>query len=182
MSQDFSVTANSAYTSWDVQLVSSGTPKDGLSFSTTGNNKPNDIFSLAKAFLLISPMTHKKLQKLCYYAKAWYLALYDTNIISEHFEAWVHGAVQPALYQRYRDYGYSDIPQATDASNVPEEFIAFAKEVYASYGHLTGDELERLNHQEAPWREARGDCQKWESCSNVISEQSMKSFYRKLLG
>lgn len=59
-----------------------------------------DIFDLAKAFLYISSMTNKKLQKLCFYAKAWYLALYDENLISEPFEAWVHGAVQPSLYQK----------------------------------------------------------------------------------
>ena len=181
MSQDITVSSNSTITSWDVKLVREGTATDGLTFSVSGNNKPNNIFSLAKAFLTISPMTHKKLQKLCYYAKAWYLAIYDTNIITENFEAWVHGAVQPALYQKYRDYGYSDIPQETDTTTIPEEFLSFAREVYASYGHLSGDELERINHQEAPWIEARGHCEKWEACNNTISESSMKQFYRKML-
>lgn len=37
-------------------------------FSTV--NKFGDVFALAKAFLSISKMTNKKLQKLCYYAKA----------------------------------------------------------------------------------------------------------------
>ena len=39
------------------------------------------VLLLARAFLSIDSMTHKKLQKLCFYAKAWYLALYDENII-----------------------------------------------------------------------------------------------------
>ncbi len=181
MTQDISVSTTSSYTSRNVQLLKEGMANEGLTFTATTNNKPNDIFALAKAFLVIAPMTHKKLQKLCYYAKAWYLAIYDTNIITEDFQAWVHGAVQPALYQKYKVFGYSDIPQITDISNVPEEFISFAKEVYSSYGHLTGDELERLNHQETPWLQARGACKKWESCNNIITEQSMKEYYRKLL-
>ena len=65
-----------------------------------------DIFDLAHAFLSIASMTHKKLQKLCYYAKAWYLALKDENLIDDDFEAWVHGAVQPNLYQEYKVYGF----------------------------------------------------------------------------
>ena len=129
----------------------------------------------------ISSMSHKKLQKLCYYAKAWYLAIYDTNIITEQFEAWVHGAVQPELYQKYREYGYSDIPKEEDTSSIPEEFLSFAKEVYSAYGHLTGDELERINHLELPWQEARGKKEPWELCRNTISENIMREYYRERL-
>ena len=103
-----------------------------------------DIFDLADAFLSINSMTHKKLQKLCYYAKAWYLALYNDNLIPESFEAWVHGAVQPELYQKYKAYGFNYIPKVFDTRDIPEEFMSFAKEIYESYGNLDGDELERI--------------------------------------
>lgn len=140
-----------------------------------------DIFDLAKAFLSIDSMTHKKLQKLCYYAKAWYLALNDNNIVSEPFEAWIHGAVQPELYQKYRTYGFSFIPSEQITEDIPEEFILFSREIYKSYGELSGDELERINHQEMPWIKARGDKKPWESCNTVISEDDMKNYYRELL-
>lgn len=152
-----------------------------MEYDFTNKNKSGDIFALAKAFLSISKMTNKKLQKLCYYAKAWYLALYDCNLISEQFQAWVHGAVQPALYQKYKQYGYGDIPQFTNIQDIPEEFLSFAREIYASYGHLTGDELEKINHQEMPWLVARGACKPWENCDNEISEENMKLFYRKMM-
>ena len=143
--------------------------------------KPNDVFALARAFLCISSMTHKKLQKLCYYAKAWYLAIYGGNLIDESFEAWVHGAVQPELYQKYRTYGFGEIPKEMDLSSIPEEFLSFAKEVYNAYGHLSGDDLERANHSEKPWLEARGNCKPWENCNNVISEVTMRDYYRERL-
>lgn len=152
-----------------------------LQYNFTNINKSNDIFALAKAFLTISQMTHKKLQKLCYYAKAWYLALYDRNLISEQFQAWVHGAVQPALYQKYKSYRYGDIPIFTNIIELPEEFLSFANEIYSSYGHLSGDELERINHQEEPWIKARGNCKPWENCCEIISEDDMKNFYRKMM-
>lgn len=137
-----------------------------------------NIFDLANAFLSKESMTNKKLQKLCYYAKAWYLALYDENLIDEGFEAWVHGPVCPELYREYKDFGFDNIPQNTDLSNIPEEFISFADEVFESYGHLTGDELEALTHSEAPWKNARGNCKPWQRCTNDISENDMKQYYR----
>lgn len=141
-----------------------------------------DIFDLANSFLTIEPMTHKKLQKLCYYAKAWYLALNDYNLIQEPFEAWVHGAVQPDLYAKYRSYGFQFIPMFDgDRTKLPEEFMSFAREVFHAYGELDGDQLEKLNHQEEPWIKARGNLKPWESCNRTISEDDMKSYYRKML-
>lgn len=164
---------------------------ENKSYSTTSNSienfsmqivsKRNDVFILAKAFLSISPMTHKKLQKLCYYAKAWYLALFDENIIEESFEAWVHGAVQPSLYQIYKDYGFERIPLFKNSEVIPEEFMSFAKDIYDAYGELSGDELEAINHQEEPWLNARRGLKPWERGNRIISEEDMKSFYRAMI-
>lgn len=141
-----------------------------------------DVFDLANAFLTIDSMTHKKLQKLCYYAKAWYLALNDTNLISESFEAWIHGAVQPALFQEYKVYGFGPIPQLTNNELfIPEEFLSFAKEIYYSYGDLDGDELEKLNHTEKPWLNARRGLKPWQSSNNIILESDMREYYREIL-
>ena len=148
--------------------------------SALGKND-DTVFGLARAFLSIAPMTHKKLQKLCYYAKAWYLALYDCNIIRENFQAWVHGAVQPTLYQYYKRYGFDIIPRNQSTPGIPEEFISFSHQIYDSYGDLDGNELEELNHQEKPWIEAREGCAPWERCNNTISENTMKEYYRSLI-
>lgn len=152
--------------------------------STDGNviHYFGDVFDLANAFLSIDSMTHKKLQKLCYYAKAWYLAINDTNLIDEPFEAWVHGAVQPKLYQEYRTYGFDVIPMLCGSTeSLPEEFLNFSREIYQAYGELDGDELERLNHQEEPWIKARKDLKPWQNCNTIISEEDMKQYYRKLM-
>ena len=152
----------------------------------TGNptelpNDNNGIFYLADAFLSIESMTHKKLQKLCYYAKAWHLALKDENIIDDDFEAWVNGAIQPLLFQKYRSYGFQKIPMVLFGENIPDEFIDFARIIFNSYGQFTGEQLEMLNHMEAPWKKARKDLKPWESSNAVISEQDMKDYYRSLL-
>ena len=136
-----------------------------------------DIFDLADAFLSIESMRYRKLQKICYYAKAWHLALFDCNLIAEHFEAWVGGAMQPELYEKYKGYGLEKIPKKENTEGIPKEFLSFAEEVFAAYGHLSDFDLEWINHREQPWIEARGGCEPWEHCTNVILEESMRWFY-----
>ncbi len=163
------------------QSVISSNNTDGFLFNISTPTKSDNIYSLAKAFLSIESMTNKKLQKLCYYAKAWYLALYDQNLIEESFEAWVHGAVQPALYHYYKEYGYDLIPKNSSTSNIPEEFLSFAKEIFDAYGRFSGDQLEDINHTELPWINARKGYEPWEACNCVISENDMKEYYRKMI-
>ena len=47
------------------------------------------IFDLADAFLSIEAMPLFKLQKLCYYAQAWHLAIYNEPLVDAQFEAWI---------------------------------------------------------------------------------------------
>ena len=76
------------------------------------------IFDIADWFLSKEPMTPKKIQKLCYYYKAWGFALYTKDMIPGYeFEAWIHGPVNPALYQRYAEYLWQDIPRKEDNSS-----------------------------------------------------------------
>ena len=39
------------------------------------------------------PISNLKLQKLLYYAQAWFLALQDKPLFDERIEAWAHGPV-----------------------------------------------------------------------------------------
>ncbi|MCI8465353.1 MAG: DUF4065 domain-containing protein [Lachnospiraceae bacterium] len=149
---------------------------------SSDSNTFGNIFDLANSFLSIQAMTHKKLQKLCYYAKAWYLAFNDENLIEESFEAWVHGAVQPSLYHKYRSYGFQFIPMFTgNLLQLPEEFLSFSREIFKTYGEYSGDELEKINHQEFPWINARKGLKPWQSSNVIISEDDMKSYYRSLM-
>ena len=149
--------------------------------ATENDKNQLDIFLLANAFLSIESMTQKKLQKLCYYAQAWYLALYNQRLVDARFEAWVHGAVQPDLYQKYKAYGFQPIPKVTNLQGIPEDFISFSKVIYEAYGKYDGMQLEALNHQEEPWIKARGSLPVWANCENAILEEDMKMYYRQKL-
>ena len=142
------------------------------------------ITEVTKYFLSKGSMTHKKLQKLCYYAQAWHLANYGTPLFANLFEAWVHGPVSPDLYFVYRDWGWFPIVQ-TNADEVQissQKAKALLDLVYKTYGQYSGDQLESITHQEDPWKEARAGCAKAEYCRNVISEEKMRDYYGSRIG
>lgn len=143
-------------------------------------SKPS-VFDLANAFLSIEAMSPKRLQKMCYYAKAWHLALEDENIVDEPFEAWVHGPANMDIYQKYKEYGFNAIPKISDTTSIPADLLAFAHKIFDSYGALDAYDLENLSHKEAPWMEARGALDPWAACRTVISEARMKDYYRGLM-
>lgn len=125
-------------------------------------------------------ITPKKLQKLSYYAEAWCNALLNEKLVDDtHFEAWVHGPVSPELYQEYKNYGWNEINEP--AQDVEYSFSNKEKEILDSvletYGHLSGNELEAITHEEAPWLNQRKGLGETESSNNIIRFEDMKNYY-----
>ena len=114
------------------------------------------IEDLAQWFLSKEPMTHKKLQKLCYYAVAWGYALYGEQIFKDDsFEAWIHGPASPTLYQKYKINGWGIIKQSKKTPNFSKKTTYLLESIWKTYGDKNGDELEAISHKEKPWKEAR---------------------------
>lgn len=136
------------------------------------------IYEVAKYFLSKEPMTHKKLQKLCYFAQAWYLANYGDLLVPNRFEAWAHGPVCPDLYSVYRGWGWECIPRI-DANNVriDDEVKGFLDKVFDVYGAYSADELEKITHTEEPWKNARKGCPVGAYSRNPISQIEMRDYY-----
>jgi len=128
-------------------------------------------------------ITHLKLQKLCYYAQAWHLAIHDKVLFNSRFEAWAHGPVNPELFQSYRVYSYDPIPfpESFDLEKYSADDKAFLDDVWNVYGKYDAKYLERLTHQEKPWTEARGNLPEGASCNRELSIETMKTYYRGLL-
>lgn len=152
---------------------------------TTETASAVNVHSIAKTFLNFEPMTPKKLQKLCYYAYSWYLALNDKRLFDNNFQAWIHGPVDPDLYNTYKSYGWSNIEREqyipSEIGSDPE-LLEFIEEVYESYGDLDGNQLEYLTHRESPWLNARGDLKPYEPSNNELSDYDISTFYKKELG
>lgn len=151
------------------------------------------IEQVALWFLNQTTMSHKKLQKLCYYAYCWYITFYNdseaiteknTNEIqalcSERFQAWIHGPVSLQLYRRYKEYGWRNIPHNPIKPNVSEEIESLLQQVWDVYGKFSADELETISHSEKPWKEARKNVHSGEACANEISNYDILQYYSSL--
>lgn len=142
------------------------------------------IFDIANWFLQKEFMDQKKVQKLCYYAQAWHLALFDKPMMNCEFEAWAHGPVCRELWNELHPFSYFDIPrdklksQAVVITTASD--LEFMERVWETYGEFSGYQLEVLTHKESPWINARGGIPEFQKCTSVISNDDMKNYYKTL--
>ena len=139
------------------------------------------VYDVANWFLSKGEMTHKKMQKLCYYAQAWCYALKGYRFMDTDFQAWVHGPVSPALWERFKGFGYNPIRIKGSIKNViaPED-VGLLEDVWETYGEETGNSLETLTHREEPWIEARRGYEPDERCTVVILPETMAKYYKSI--
>lgn len=143
-----------------------------------------DVFTVAKYFLQQNSMTHKKLQKLCYYAQAWHCAFYKNKPLFENrIEAWVHGPVSPELYARYSGYGWNEIPQLdiTEEIDITRKEKKLLDQIWEIYGKYDATQLEILSHTEEPWKNARNGIEELVSSNEEITYEAMGQYYREIL-
>lgn len=127
-------------------------------------------------------MSLKKLQKLCWYAYSWYVALNNEpceddfhRLFNERAQAWVHGPVFPVLYEDFKCNNSIKMNSANIISN--SEVLSFLDEVYKVYGDFSGDELESITLQEEPWIRARRELPAYEPCTNFINDKDIFKEY-----
>ena len=127
----------------------------------------------------IERITSMKLQKLVFYCQAYNLAWYDVPLFDEDFQAWANGPVCPELFEKhkgmfrlnndflkeYSGFGFSDEDKDTMDS------------IIEHYGDKTPEWLSQLTHMEAPWRIARGSTPIGDSCTTIITKDSMQAYY-----
>ncbi len=126
-------------------------------------------------------ITHLKLQKLIYYAQAWFLANFNRPIFKEDLEAWAHGPAHRKLYSKYKNYGWDALPEESGPLP-PDQVCKFLEAVYGEYGQYSAKRLEKLTHSELPWQEARGDLAPEAASKNKISQLTMRNFYGGRIG
>ena len=138
-------------------------------------------------------MSHLKLQKLLYYIQAYHLAYFETELIEDDFEAWVHGPVSRKLYNQVKDFSilYNEIKYVVDSnsqhikdfvkSRLTSEQLALTNDVLDALAKKSGLELENMTHNEAPWLKARIGVGPAEKCDKIIVKEDIKEYFQALL-
>lgn len=160
-----------------------------MTMEVINNLKTIDTIVLSNYILKhYGPMSHLKLQKLVYYCDAYSLAYFGKSLITDDFEAWVHGPVCRRLYDSLKDKSklYSDVAYASDGIDVDKEFSILTSDqqslissVLSQLSSWSSFELEVSTHQESPWKNARKGYSEADKCSVVISKDDMREYYRK---
>ncbi|MDR0942290.1 MAG: DUF4065 domain-containing protein [Holosporales bacterium] len=164
------------------------------------------VFDVANYFLALTKsnefdvrdgeegISNLKLQKLCYYAQGFWLALKGECLFNEDIEAWQHGPAIFKLYEKYKEYKSNPIPASSDfdIDSIPKEIASFLNEIYQEYGQYSAWKLRAMTHRESPWLNAMErirenpmpeDTKDLEAVykgmeSRIVSDQDMAKFFK----
>lgn len=138
-------------------------------------------------------MSNLKLQKLLFYIHAYHLAYFETPLIEDEFEAWVHGPVSRKVFMALRDTARlydelsyhqeegEDTPDVSLQKVLTDDQMELIDDVLDEYGVLTGLQLENLTHSEDPWISTRGGLPPGEKCDKVIPNDLIQKYYKDQL-
>jgi len=120
-------------------------------------------------------ITNLKLQKILYFAQAYYLAKLSKPLFSEEIEAWDYGPVVHEVYTKFKRNKSNPIIVEDDKSVIEEEDKDFLKKIWNTFGAYSASRLVDIVHSHTPWIEAKN------STNNVISQKVIKDYYSPLL-
>ncbi len=125
-------------------------------------------------------ITHLKLQKLVFYVEAWFLANFDRPLFQDA-QAWTHGPVFRSIYNKYKGSQWEALPSER-VVKFSSELEGFISAVYEEYGQFSAKRLERMTHEEDPWKITRGDLPLEARCDDPIDKLLTRNYYAQRLG
>ncbi|MFH1934297.1 MAG: type II toxin-antitoxin system antitoxin SocA domain-containing protein [Pseudomonadota bacterium] len=130
-------------------------------------------YILVKANFDGESITNLKMQKLLYYAQAWYLVNYSQPLFDEQIKAWKFGPIIESIYHHFKRFRYSPI-QFLNKENIEEKISQKEKmyldEFYSIFIRYSASDLTQLSHNEAPWKNT--------SQGETIPQDTIKNFYK----
>ena len=97
---------------------------------------------------------HLRLQKLCYYAQGYSVALRQRLLFDDPIQAGESGPIVPSVCQAYEQRGPEPILPCNNAPEIEQWRLDVLGMVYDELGWMTTWSLRNLTHMEQPWRDA----------------------------
>lgn len=120
-------------------------------------------------------ITNLKLQKILYFAQAYYLSKLNKPLFVEKIEAWNLGPVVREVYREFKNNGSKSIILKEDKSTLTEEDKEILKRIWYTFGGYSASRLVNIVHAHNPWKEA------FVSANKIISRKALKNYYGPLL-
>lgn len=137
-----------------------------------------DIVEAARYLVYLSygrtcySLTPLKLQKLLYLAQGWSFVWDDMAAFVDEFEAWQYGPVNERVYEAFKKYGRSEIPESEGVKSLRDsDVMDTLAAIWNEYGKKTAYELVEIAHHQTPWQYAY-------SHGTKITTQSIKEYFQ----
>lgn len=144
------------------------------------------LLTISYIFEQMQEITPLALQKILYFIQGIYLVLFNEPLYEEDCMAWVHGPVYEEVYDLFKDFKYNPIEDNRFAifKERFEELSAQEKNVMDlvinSFGRYSGKVLEKVTHQETPWRDARVDCEPLQPSRKIIEKSEIRKYFNQV--
>ncbi len=128
-------------------------------------------------------ISHKKLQKLLYYAQGFHLAMHDgKTLFSNPIEAWEQGPVVRQVYEVYSGSSWQALnrPDGFEIYMYLPEERELLDAVYRVYGKFSAGALSEMTHQESPWLSTY-DLAKGGRQSTPIERAKIRSYFTTIV-
>ena len=138
---------------------------------------------IAYIFECLEEVTPLMLQKLLYFVQGISFVQLGRPMFSEDCQAWVHGPVYPEVYDLFRNFKYNPIEDARFAlfdgsvDLLTDEEKGVIDLVVNSFGLYGGKTLERITHNEEPWKKARRGYSDSIPSNVALSKESIKEYF-----
>jgi uncharacterized phage-associated protein len=154
-----------------------------------------DVREVANAVLEIADredivVTNLSLNKLVFFAHAWFLALRDEPLVDSPFEAWQYGPVHPQIHRQLKKFKKqrvrirltkidlntgADLPVLSSLNSAQMEIV---ETVVKFYGKYTGAELIDISHEPgAPWDQIWKAGYEQSLPGMIIPDKMIREFY-----
>lgn len=125
-------------------------------------------------------ITNLKLQKLLYYAQAWFMVNNNGELLfDDPIEAWKYGPVIRSVYGKFKKNNSYPIAltekQIKKLINLPQQVNTFLEEFAVTFYKFSASELVSMTHNEKPWKEAYNN-----QPYSIIDTKTMYDFYSNL--
>jgi uncharacterized phage-associated protein len=122
-------------------------------------------------------ITNLKMQKLLYYAQAWYLVNHKAALFSDPIEAWEYGPVVPEVYRKFKKFGARSIEykETGKEENIFSEMqLNYLNDFSLYFMKYPAYMLVNATHNEAPWKDA------FKANELIISIEAIQKYFSSL--
>ena len=143
------------------------------------------LMVISYVFEQLGEVTPLALQKILYFIQGLYFSRYGKPLFNDNCQAWVHGPVYPEVYDLFRDFKYNPIDDARFAilegteDELSHEERMVVDLVVNTFGEYSGKMLERITHEEEPWKLARKGYADYIPSNEPILMESIGAYYVK---